>query len=119
QRLVPLEEVIPNVEVHVRGTTDMDRKAGLAAGARPDVIGDIVHLELALRQARAGRAVVIDDVVAKVKSRIGRPIVVIAESWVAPVVVGPQVMVERHGTIGPGERSVAVWAFRMKAPVQG
>ncbi len=118
QVVVALEDVVANVVEQVRGTADPDGRGRLAARAGPDVVRDIVDLELALGEAGARLAVVVDDIVPHIEGRIGRPAVIVPKARVAGIVVDPEVVVPGHRSVRAGQRAVAVRALGVLAAVQ-
>src|SRR5205823_1473748 len=115
---VSFKDIVLDIEAEIRGSTDVNWRRHFAARAWTNVIGDVVYLQHSLRQPRSNLAVVVDDVVAYIKRRVGRTAVVIAQTRIARGVVCPKVVMPGYRAVRARERPVAMRPFCMLAVIQ-
>jgi len=108
QLAVSFEDIVLDIEAEIRGPADVNWRRDFAARAWPNVIRDVVYLQNSLRQSRSNLAVVVDDVVAHIKCRVGRTAVIVAQTRIARGVVRPKIVMPGYRTVRARERTVAV-----------
>src|SRR6185312_5818265 len=119
QRSIAIKNIFTDEKLQVGFAADGDGCLRLAARAGADEVADVIHLELALRQARSGMAEVINDVVAEIESRKCRPSsIVVTHARIAGVVMNPKIVVKSYGAIRAGERAIPMRAFVMFAVIE-